>query len=244
VPVKVGGTTAEEGGCDLLHLIGPVSASATRRDEVQDLIEVTAAAGGRPVEGMATFLAAKDALVVDWFERGGAELGIAVCGRATSIREAIRAVPRSDAAVAAVDQELADGSGLELVRRLRAAGVTTPLVLMTALPVPGMNDGAQRAKASGTVVRSGSPEDVAQALAAAAAGRRTWDVRHPGISLASPREIEVLGMIAAGYQTADIAERLVLSTETIKSHVQNVLLKFGAHTRAEAVAIAVRAGFV
>ena len=119
-------------------------------------------------------------------------------------------------------------------------------MLMTALPVAGLNDSAQRADASGTVVRGGSggPEDVAQALAAAAAGRRTWDVRHPGIAVASPRELEVLGMIAAGYQTADIAEQLVLSSETMKSHVQNLLLKFGAHTRAEAVAIAVRAGFV
>jgi DNA-binding NarL/FixJ family response regulator len=211
---------------------------------VQDLIDATAAAGGRPPVDTATFLVTKDAIVVDWFVTGGAELGIAVCGHATSIREALRTLPRSDAAVAAVDQELADGSGLELIRRLRMAGTSMPLVLMTALPVAGLNDGAQRADASGTVVRSGSPEDVTQALAAAAAGRRTWDVRHPGIALASPRELEVLGMIAAGYQTADIAERLVLSTETIKSHVQNVLLKFGAHTRAEAVAIAVRAGFV
>jgi DNA-binding NarL/FixJ family response regulator len=211
---------------------------------VQDLIDATATVGGRPTVGTTTFLVTKDAIVVDWFGTGGAELGIVVRGHATSLREAIRALPRSDAAVAAVDQELADGSGLELIRRLRAAGVRMPLVLMTALPVAGLNDGAQRADASGTVVRSGSPEDVAQALAAAAAGRRTWDVRHPGIAVASPRELEVLGMIAAGYQTADIAERLVLSSETIKSHVQNLLLKFGAHTRAEAVAIAVRAGFV
>jgi DNA-binding NarL/FixJ family response regulator len=213
-------------------------------DQVQDRTDETAAAAGRPTAGTTTFLVAKDAIVVDWFEHAGEALGIDVRGCATSIREAVRMVAQSDAAVVAIDQELADGTGLELVRRLRLAGVATPLVLMTALPVPGLNDGAQRARASGTVVRSGSREDVAQALAAAAAGRRTWDARHPGISVASPRELEVLGMIAAGYQTADIAERLVLSSETIKSHVQNVLLKFGAHTRAQAVAIAVRAGYV
>jgi DNA-binding NarL/FixJ family response regulator len=211
---------------------------------VRDLIDETPATAGRPPVGTATFLVAKDAIVVDWFAACGAELGIDVRGHATSIRETLRSLPHSAAAVAAIDHELADGTGLELIRRVRAAGIAMPLVLMTALPVAGLNDGAQRADASGTVVRSGSPEDVAQALAAAAAGRRTWDVRHPGISVASPRELEVLGMIAAGYQTADIAERLVLSSETIKSHVQNVLLKFNAHTRAEAVAIAVRAGVV
>jgi DNA-binding NarL/FixJ family response regulator len=213
-------------------------------EHVQYLTDETAAPVVRTATRTTTFLVARDAIVVGWFASAGAELGIAVEGHAASIREALRTVPQSDAAVVAIDQELADGSGLELVRRLRAAGVAAPLVVMTALPVPGLNDGALRARASGTVVRSGSAEDVAQALAAAAAGRRTWDARHPGLSLASPRELEVLGMIAAGYQTADIAERLVLSSETIKSHVQNVLLKFGAHTRAQAVAIAVRAGYV
>jgi DNA-binding NarL/FixJ family response regulator len=213
-------------------------------DEMQDLIDETAATAARATACTTTFLVARDAIVVDWFASAGAGLGIAVRGRATSIREALRVVPQTDARVVVIDQELADGTGLELVRRLRAAGVATPLVVMTALPVPGLNDGAVRARASGTVVRSGSAEDVAQALAAAAAGRRTWDARNPGLSPASPRELEVLGMIAAGYQTADIAERLVLSSETIKSHVQNVLVKFGAHTRAQAVAIAVRAGYV
>ena len=107
-----------------------------------------------------------------------------------------------------------------------------------------MNEGAQRAGATGTVVRSGRADDVAWAISAVARHRTIWDERNPALALASPRELEVLSMIAAGYLTSDIAARLVLSSETIKSHVQNVLLKFGAHTRAEAVAIAVRAGVV
>ena len=54
------------------------------------------------------------------------------------------------------------------------------------------------------------------------------------------REREVLGFVATGLQSGEIAERLVLSTETIKSHVQNAMTKLGAHTRAHAVAIALR----
>src|SRR3954454_19538431 len=110
-------------------------------DDVQDLIDETTTAV-RTTARTTTFLVARDAIVVDWFASAGAGLGIAVRGCATSIREALRMVPESDAAVVAVDQELADGTGLELVRRLRAAGVSTPLVVMTALPVPGLNDGA------------------------------------------------------------------------------------------------------
>jgi DNA-binding CsgD family transcriptional regulator len=56
------------------------------------------------------------------------------------------------------------------------------------------------------------------------------------------REREVLGLVAAGLRGGDIAQRLVLSTETIKSHVQNAMTRLGAHTRAHAVAIALRTG--
>ena len=56
------------------------------------------------------------------------------------------------------------------------------------------------------------------------------------------REREVLGLVAGGLRGGDIAEHLVLSAETIKSHVQNAMTKLGAHTRAHAVAIALRTG--
>ena len=56
------------------------------------------------------------------------------------------------------------------------------------------------------------------------------------------REREVLGLIAGGLQSGGIAERLVLSTDTIKTHAQNAMAKLGAHTRAHAVAIALSTG--
>jgi hypothetical protein len=82
-------------------------------DDVQDLIDETAATAVRATaRTTTTFLVARDAIVVDWFASAGAGLGIAVQGCATSIREALRGVPQSDAAVVAIDQELADGTGL------------------------------------------------------------------------------------------------------------------------------------
>jgi DNA-binding NarL/FixJ family response regulator len=56
------------------------------------------------------------------------------------------------------------------------------------------------------------------------------------------REREVMTLVATGLQTGDVAERLFLSPETIKSHVQNAMGKLGAHTRAHAVAIALVTG--
>jgi len=71
----------------------------------------------------------------------------------------------------------------------------------------------------------------------ASAGIRA--VRHAELT---DREREVMALVAAGFQTAELAERLFLSPETVKSHVQNALAKLGAHTRAHAVAIALMTG--
>jgi DNA-binding NarL/FixJ family response regulator len=211
---------------------------------VRDPTNMTLSRAAMAVDVTSAFLVTNDAIVGDWFERAGHTLALRVCGRASSLPEARRLVPVSGATVLVIDHELADGTGLELVRLLRADGVDIPMLIMSAQPVAGLNESAHRAGAAGTVVRSGRADDVAWAISAVARHRTIWDERNPELALASPREIEVLSMIASGYLTSDIATRLVLSNETIKSHVQNVLLKFGAHTRAEAVAIAVRAGVV
>jgi DNA-binding NarL/FixJ family response regulator len=60
----------------------------------------------------------------------------------------------------------------------------------------------------------------------------------------SPREVEVLTLLAEGLGTAGIAERLFISRQTVATHVQRILAKLGAHSRAEAVAIAYRAQLV
>jgi two-component system, NarL family, response regulator DesR len=195
-------------------------------------------------ESLTTFLVTADAVVADWFSRAERGLGIRVCDLARSIEEAERLAPASAATVFVIDHELVDGSGVELVEHLRRGGVATPMLLMSCRAVPGLNQGARRVGASGTVVRADRADDLAQAIAAVARGRSVWDERNSPLTIATPRELEVLAMIAAGYLTAEIAARLFVSSETVKSHVHRLLLKFDAHTRAEAVAIAVRAGVV
>jgi DNA-binding CsgD family transcriptional regulator len=58
----------------------------------------------------------------------------------------------------------------------------------------------------------------------------------------SPREREMLALLAQGLSASDIARHLVLSRETVKSHVRNAMLKLDAHTRTHAVVLALEAG--
>jgi DNA-binding CsgD family transcriptional regulator len=60
----------------------------------------------------------------------------------------------------------------------------------------------------------------------------------------TPRELEILAMLACGARSSQIAERLVISEKTVKTHIQNILRKLDVGSRLEAAAIAVRAGFV
>jgi DNA-binding NarL/FixJ family response regulator len=74
-------------------------------------------------------------------------------------------------------------------------------------------------------------------------GRISWHRAIGDASLTS-RELEVLGLLAAGVRPKEIARDLVISPKTVASHIQRVLAKLGAHSRVEAVAIAYREGFV
>jgi len=89
------------------------------------------------------------------------------------------------------------------------------------------------------------PDELSSEVGSASAPKPPWT---PGVAEGSERlqltdrEREVMTLVASGLQSGDIAERLFLSPETIKSHVHNAMGKLGAHTRAHAVAIALVRG--
>jgi len=89
------------------------------------------------------------------------------------------------------------------------------------------------------------PPEVSAEEAESALAHSTWRpvVAEESVRLElTEREREVMTLVACGLQSGDIAQRLFLSPETVKSHVQNAMAKLGAHTRAHAVAIALVTG--
>jgi len=118
-------------------------------------------------------------------------------------------------------------TGVRGSRRRRLAGA--PGFVLKGSPVPRLVEALVSVAAGGTYV----DPDLAPLL---------FESAHPSpLSLLSPREAQVIDLLADGLNGHAIAERLVLSPETIRTHVRNATMKLGAKTRVQAVALVVQA---
>ena len=154
--------------------------------------------------------------------------------------------------VAIIDIRLPGESGIGLARRLLRRHPDLGVVLYTGdnevqLLYEGLDSGAR-----GYALKDGPPEQLFEALRSVAAGGTYVDPslrpallsrgatkRVPSLS---PREREILDMLAKGHTGEDIAGRLYLSPETVRTHVRNAMEKLEANTRVHAIAIALRQG--
>jgi DNA-binding NarL/FixJ family response regulator len=98
------------------------------------------------------------------------------------------------------------------------------------------------------VLKTGSAEELLRALRAVSAGQTSFDGRHPrrapGRGALSPREREVLRMVAAGSTNREVAAALEVSDETVKTMLARVFVKLGVRRRAEAVSEAHKLGLI
>jgi DNA-binding NarL/FixJ family response regulator len=147
-----------------------------------------------------------------------------------------------------VDYHLPDHRGTELVRELRRRGVTANAIMMTANHERGFNEIAREAGAQGSVLKTGSPIELLETLRTVMAGRHAFDPRHPrrdpGRAALSPREREVLTLVAEGATNAEIAKELGIGVETVKTLLGRTFSKLGVQRRAQAVAAAHERGFL
>lgn len=177
--------------------------------------------------------------------------GFRIVGSAGSAREGGRMIRARRPAVALVDIDLGDGSGTDLAVAIRDEGIATAVVLCTGSIDNAVIDAAVDSGARGIVLKSSPIEHLADAIRAAAAGREYVDrliAQLPGrsggrgVAIISKREAQVLGMLSQGSTTEQVAEELVLSPETVQTHVRNATRKLGAHGRLHAVILALVRG--
>ena len=179
------------------------------------------------------------------------EAGFRIAGVAGTLEEARAILSRRRFDVVLLDVQLGPESSVGLVEDLLREDPASPIVLYTGYTgSDSMLHEAVRAGAPGFVLKTSPAPRLTDALHAVAGGGTYVDPELAGqlaeggelqgLSALSPRELEVLELLADGLNGQMIAERLFLSPETVRTHVRNATAKLGARTRVQAVAMVVR----
>lgn len=189
-----------------------------------------------------------DDMVRSWVRMSLAGTEFRLAAEASSGATVAELLERRSPDLLLLDYRLPDGTGTELLRDLRRNGVTTPAVLMTANAVAGLNEEIREAGGQGSVLKSGRVDELLYALRTAVMGERSFDVRHPGRKSGrgalTPREREVLRLVAGGATNREIARELSIGDETVKTLLARTFAKLGVRRRAEAVAAAYDRGLL
>lgn len=192
-----------------------------------------------------------------------AEEDIQVVGEAGDGQEALGLVASHSPAVALLDIRMPNMDGLEAARRIIADYPSTRVVILTTFDADEYVYEALRAGASGFLLKDSPADQLVAAVRVAAAGdalidasvtrrligrflsaARPADATPPALSSLTPRELDVLRLIARGLSNSEIASELVLEGNTVKTHVSRVLMKLGLRDRVQAVVVAYETGFV
>jgi NarL family two-component system response regulator LiaR len=175
---------------------------------------------------------------------------IEVAGTAASGEELLRNLDAWKPAIIIQDLLLPGGiDGVETTRRVRARRPNVAVIALTASTDEARMVGVLRAGAQGYVRKDADPEILLAAVRAVARGRTFIDPsvggRVPTMTEdLTPREIEVVRLLAAGQSNKEIADALAIGEETVKTHVGRVLSKLNADNRAQAVIQALKRGLV
>jgi DNA-binding NarL/FixJ family response regulator len=186
--------------------------------------------------------------------------GIELVGTAADGAEAVELARRHDPDVVLMDLRMPRVDGIEAIRRLAALGDRPRVIALTTYADDASVLGALRAGARGYLTKDAGAEQIRAAVEAVARGEAALDpsVQHHVVAAVAgnepaaagaglpdeltPREAEVLGLIAAGRTNAEIADALVVSAATVKSHVNHIFAKTGVRDRAQAVVYAYENG--
>jgi DNA-binding NarL/FixJ family response regulator len=196
-----------------------------------------------------------------------AQPDLVVAGEAADGREAIELVARLEPDVVLMDVRMPGTDGLEATRTIVASGSRSRIIILTTFDLDEYAHAALRAGASGFLLKDAPPADLLSAIRAVASGdavvapsttRRLLatladslpapagdaPLAAPVLDALTPREREVLLAVARGLSNAEIADELVLSEATVKTHVGHILAKLELRDRVQIVVLAYDRGLV
>jgi DNA-binding NarL/FixJ family response regulator len=190
------------------------------------------------------------------------EAGIFVIGEAANGADAVRCARRLRPDVTLMDIRMPVLDGIEATRRIVSDQSTSRVLILTTFGLDGYVFEALRAGASGFMLKDAPPEEIAAAVRIVASGEallapavtrtvieefarlRRAPTPQPALVELTPREREVLQLLARGLSNPEICHRLVVSEATTKTHVARILHKLGLRDRVQAVIFAYESGLV
>ncbi len=191
----------------------------------------------------------------------GREQGLTVTGQAGSLAEARSQLTEVDVVV--LDLDLPDGNGTSLIHEMHAANPHAHALVLSASSVSSALARAALAGAAGVLPKMTPLPEIINAIRRVSAGevlltptelkalsrldalqRAQERTTHQVLASLTRRETEVLQVLGKGLGDKEIAERLYLSPETVKTHMANILAKLGVESRLQALVFAIRHGIV
>jgi DNA-binding NarL/FixJ family response regulator len=222
--------------------------------------------GGVVTEPTRVVIADDQALIRTGFAMILAAEGIEVVGEAADGAQAIDAVRRTRPDVVLMDIRMPEIDGLEATRRILSGtgtGTAPRIIILTTYDLDRYVYAALNAGASGFLLKDVSPEHLVAAVRLVRSGdallaptitRRLIErfaphddqaaTLHRDLSTLTPRELDVLRLLAKGLSNAELATSLQLSETTVKTHVTRILSKLNLRDRAQAIVVAYETGLI
>ena len=181
----------------------------------------------------------------------GNEPDLELVAQAATGREAIQQFRQHRPDVTLMDLRLPDMSGIDAIIAIRSEFPEARLIVLTTFDGDVEIQRALEAGARGYLLKTVPPKELVQGIRQVHAGRKSIPTEvvaqlaeHLSDEGLTERELDVLSRLGDGNRNRDIAEQLSISEETVKVHMKHIMEKLGATDRTQALAIAMRRGFI
>ena len=181
----------------------------------------------------------------------GDEPDLELVAQAANGREAIEQFRRHKPDIALMDLQMPEMSGVEAIIAIRSEFPNARIIVLTTYAGDVQVARALKAGARGYLLKGSVHTDLVQTIRAVHAGQKRLSPEvaaevagHTGEEDLTPRELEILKLVGNGNANKEIAARLSISEDTVKSHMGNILEKLGANDRTHAVTIGLKRGII
>ena len=181
----------------------------------------------------------------------GGEEGMELIGEASNGREALELFRKHQPDITLMDLQMPEMNGIDAIGAIRGEFPAARIIILTTHPGDVQVSRALKAGARAYLLKGMLRKELLDTIRAVHAGQKRLSseiaaeiAEHAMDGALTPREIEVLHLVAAGNANKEIGAQLSLTEVTVKSHVKNILAKLGANDRTHAVTIALKRGII